>query len=137
MRYRFKRGSTELEVEFSADAPTEQQQLVASLLESFVDLLQESAEGAEEEQKSQRGAKKTRRGGPRKAFVSPAIDELLESKWLVQKTTPEVVAHLKTMGVVAANEDNVSAALLRKLQARKLARMERDGQWVWTVHTTA
>jgi hypothetical protein len=137
MRYRFRRGSSELEVEFSEEIPAGQQELLSSLLEHFASILrEEEVEDTVGESPASVG-KKTRRGGPRKAFVSPAIEELVKDKWLVEKTTADVVKELKTRGIVAANEDNVNAALLRKVQAGRLARADRGGEWVWTVHTTA
>jgi len=61
---------------------------------------------------------------------------LIDEKWLVEKTTDEVVRKLREDGVVAAREGNVIAALARKVPQR-IARIERDdGVTVWTVHTT-
>jgi len=137
MRYRFRKGATELELEYDRELPEEQAKLVSSLLGHFVEIFEGAGPEADEagETKPVRGQeRKSRRGGRRTAFVSPKIEELIQSKWLVEKSTADVVEKLKLEGVVAANEENVVAALQRKVP-HKLARLEREGKVLWTVHS--
>lgn len=136
-RFRFRRGPVELEIEYPGEVPAEKETVVDSLLEHFESLLKGSEEPlvADGEPSAEKGEKRSKRGGARKAFVSPGIDELIGKKWLVEKTTGQIVAQLKADGIVGANEDNVSSALLRKVQSRALVRTQRDGEWVWTIPT--
>jgi len=148
MKVRFRRGTTELELEFAGnDVPEDQKQIVQELLASFASSLGQPSQMEETEAMAPMSptptvvalgptGRKSRRGGRRKAFVSPAIEKLIDEKWLVEKTTDEVVRKLREDGVVAAREGNVIAALARKVPQR-IARIERDdGVTVWTVHTT-
>lgn len=137
MKLRFKRGSTELEMEFAGEVPEDQKQVVQELIQQFSMILQEEPEQSEPEMIPPKPGpeRKSKRGGKRTAFVSPALDKLIESKWLAGKTTEEIVAKLREEGVVAASEGNVAAALERK-RPHKLAKVERDGVTLWTVHTT-
>ncbi len=137
MKVRFKRGATELELEFTGEVPEDQKQVVQDLILRFSEILQEAPEesGPETMPTKSGPERKSKRGGKRTAFVSPALDKLIESKWLAGKTTEEIVAKLREEGVVAASEGNVAAALARKVPHR-LAKVERDGVTLWTVHTT-
>ncbi len=142
MKLRFKRGTTELEMEFPGDVPEDQKEVVQGLIEQFSTILQQTPEEPKQEQTptkptltKQGPERRSKRGGKRTAFVSPALDKLIESKWLVGKTTGEIVAKLQQEGVVAASEGNVTAALVRKVP-HKLAKVEREGVTLWTVHTT-
>lgn len=104
MRYRFRRGLTEFEIEHSGDIPDEQQKVLTSLLETFSGLLQEEAvsepvTGGNSPAPVNAEDRRDCRGGQRKAFISPALDRLIERKWLVEKNMPEVVAQLKADGV--------------------------------------
>ena len=137
MKLRFKRGTTELEMEFTGEVPEDHKKVVQDLIQQFSVMLQETPEESEPETIPPKSGpeRKSKRGGKRTAFVSPAVDKLIESKWLAGKTTEEIVAKLREEGVVAASEGNVTAALARKIP-HKLAKVERDGVTLWTVHTT-
>ncbi|HYY47068.1 MAG TPA: hypothetical protein VFA17_00105 [Thermoplasmata archaeon] len=139
-RFRFRRGSVELEIEYSTEIPSEDKELITSLMGNFEGLLSGREtpiieEDDQSEAPTERTEKKSKRGGARRPFVAPGVDNLIATKWLVEKTTDEVVSKLKADGIVGANEDNVASALLRKVQRRALVRTERDGEWVWTIPT--
>ena len=135
MRLKFKRGNNELELEFQGDVPEAQRELVSSLLTAFGSLLAEEDEQLPPPQRTSTPGRRSTRGGRRTAFVSPAIDRLIESKWLVQKNVSQIVERLRTDGVAGASEDNVVAALSRKYP-HKLTRIQKDNETVWTIHTT-
>jgi len=134
-RYRFRRGSMELEIEYSGDVPDAEQESISSILTYFKTVLTGAGREADALDEDRSPEKKSRRGGARKAFVSPGIDDLIKTKWLIGKTTQEIVTKLKADGIVGANEDNVNSALLRKVQSRVLTRTEQDGEWMWTLPT--
>lgn len=135
-RFRFRRGSVELEIEYAGDVPADKEEVIGALLVQFKEMLEGPATELESApQDDPASLKKSRRGGARRAFVSPGIDELVRNKWLAGKTTEEVVAKLKEDGIVGASEDNVNSALLRKVQSRVLTRSRADGDWVWTIPT--
>ncbi len=135
-RFRFRRGSVELEIEYSGDVPADKEEVIGALVSQFKNMLEGPTIEPEAGLQGDPGSlKKSRRGGVRKAFVSPGIDELIKSKWLAGKTTAEVVDRLKTDGILGASEDNVNSALLRKVQSRVLTRTRSNGDWVWTIPT--
>jgi len=78
--------------------------------------------------------KKTGRGGTRKASISKGLDELVDSKWLVRKPIPDVVAKLKER-FPGANYENVKMALTRRLN-RTLVRNREGDDWVFSIMET-
>jgi|SRR3990170_3462160 len=136
MRYRFRKGNTELEIERTEPLTEKTQAVLEDLVSEFADLLV-GENGGEDEAGSQVRERKSGRGGPRSPHVSKGIDRLMAEGWLVQKSTRDIVEKLKELGVLMANEENVKAAMVRKVRARRLVRQKNNGDWTWSIPVVA
>jgi hypothetical protein len=149
MRYRFKRGIDELELEFSEPLSEKNEQIILALIERFAKALDESnvsvetapvpsSEGSQSETPKDKGlsAQTTppdRRGGVRKAFISPKLDLMIDEKWIARKSVGDIVVELQRRGVPGANAKNVGTSLLNKVKAGKLTRTKEGEEYLYSV----
>lgn len=139
VRLRF--GDLEVEWKWIGPLPSEIAQRVSKLLDRFIDQLEGPARGTA--RSTQGGARtipggpqgpKSTRGGLRKPSVSKGVDDLIKSKWLVNKKVQDVVEKLRER-YPSATMTNVGNALLRRLN-KSLARRKDGGDWIWSVIET-
>jgi hypothetical protein len=149
VKYRFKRGDIELEIEYVESLSNDQEAVVDSLLEKFAELLStaqdqdaqrttiqnERESGLQQKKGRKSGSSSTQTKGISggKGFISARLDELVADKWIVRKTVKEIVGELRARGTPGATSDNVSVALLRAVRDRKLTRSREDGDYLYSI----
>ena len=131
-----KFGDLEVEWQWVGEVPQEIEQRVTKLLNRFLALLETSPAVAPQVRTTvdvvpSGQLKKTARGGARKASVSRGIDELIKSKWLVEKKATDVADKLRET-YPGASAENVMPALRRRLN-KNVTRRKQDGEWLWSV----
>lgn len=132
-RFRIQLGGAE--VEYEGEDSQERFDVVLDWIRTKA--TSEAEARADEVQPPEIAERVEKRGGQRSAVIGPAVDKLVDDRWLAEHhSVPDIVRELKSRGIPGVRNENVNLACMRRVRVGKLDTVLEGGQRIfWTKST--